>query len=96
MRDGNGKPIGKAVEEFFKAMGMTDKLYETKVLSRWEELMGKAIATRTTNIYIKEKILYIELNSSVMRDELLQHKSVIINKVNGSAQKVLIEDVFFK
>lgn len=96
MRDGNGKPIGKAVEEYFRALGMTDKLYETKVLSRWEELMGKAIATRTTNVYIKEKTLYIELNSSVMRDELLQHKSVIINKVNGSAQKVLIEDVFFK
>lgn len=96
MRDGNGKPIGKAVEEYFRALGMTDKLYETKVLSRWEELMGKVIATRTTNVYIKEKTLYIELNSSVMRDELLQHKSVIINKVNGSAQKVLIEDVFFK
>ena len=96
MRNGDGKPIGKALDEYFRALGMTDKLYETKVLSRWEELMGKAVAARTTKLFIKEKTLVLEINSSVMRDELALHKKIIIEKINGAAQKVLIEDVYFK
>jgi hypothetical protein len=44
---------------------------------------------------IKNKILYITLNSSVMRDELQHGKAIIIQRVNETAGKELINDIWF-
>lgn len=85
-----------ALANYFKAIGLTDKLAETKVLSKWEELMGEAVAARTKKKYIKDDILFLELNSSVMRDELQQEKDAIIKKINECAGFELIKDLFLK
>ncbi|MDA7803214.1 DUF721 domain-containing protein [Crocinitomix sp.] len=95
-RNQDSIPMKEALDGFFKALGMEDKMNETRVLSKWEELMGDAVAKRTTNKYIREKKLYLEINSSVMRDELQQQKAAIIVKVNACAGKELITDIFLK
>jgi hypothetical protein len=58
-------------------------------------MMGKAIAMRTTKIYIKEGVLHLTISSSVMRDELKFGKQVIIERVNQKAGSKLIRDVWF-
>lgn len=57
--------------------------------------MGRAVFLRTQNIYIKNKILYLELDSSVMQDELQHGKTVIIQRVNETAGSEIITDVWF-
>eukprot|EP01041_Mallomonas_annulata_P037160 gene37160-60406_t len=58
-------------------------------------MMGKAVSMRTKNIYIRNKTMYLELDSSVMRDELLNGKSVIIQRVNEVAGFEMINDIWF-
>jgi hypothetical protein len=50
---------------------------------------------RTTDLHIINHILYVTLNSSVMRDELQAGKQVIINRVNEKAGRPYIVDVWF-
>lgn len=95
-RNQNGIPIKEAIDAYFKAMGMEDKMHETRVLSQWAELMGDAVAKRTESLVIRDRILYVEVNSSVMRDELQQTKTSIIKKINEAAGTELIEDIFLK
>lgn len=95
-RNQNGIPIKEAIEGYFKALGMEDKMHETRVLSQWAELMGEAVAKRTEALSIRQHVLYIDLNSSVMRDELHQSKTEIIAKINGAAGMELIKDIFLK
>lgn len=95
-RNQNGIPMKEALEGFYKAMGIDDKMHETRVLSQWEELMGKAIAARTERKYIKDKVLYLHINSSVMRNELVQQKEEIVQKINALAGCELITSVFLK
>ncbi|WP_027421219.1 DUF721 domain-containing protein [Crocinitomix catalasitica] len=92
----DGKPLKDVLDGFFKSMGMEDKMIETKALSQWTELMGEAVGKRTLNLFIKNRVLILELNSSVIRDELMHSKSNIIDKFNQMAGKDLIEDIFFK
>jgi len=75
---------------------MEGKMNETRVLSLWAELMGDAVAKRTESLVIRNQILYIEVNSSVMRDELQQSKTKIINKINTAAGTEIIHDIFLK
>jgi len=95
-RSSEFKPLGDLVDRLMKAYQLDDKLAEIDVLSKWEEMMGKAVALRTRNIYIKDKVLILEIDSSVMREELMFGKKVIIQRINEVSGKELITDVYFK
>lgn len=87
--------LGDAIDRLMKAYRLDGKLKEIEVLGKWEEMMGRAVHLRTKNIYIKNKVLYLELDSSVMRDELMYGKTVIIQRVNETAGFEIINDVWF-
>jgi hypothetical protein len=87
--------IGEAIDRLLKAYRLDDKMVEMNVISAWEELMGKAVAMRTTSLFIHDGVLRVTMNSAVMRDELAAGKQIIILRVNEHAGKELIRDVWF-
>lgn len=91
----NQNTLGEVIDKLMKAYRLDGKLKEIDILSKWEEMMGRAVFLRTTNIYIKNKVLHLSLDSSVMREELLRGKSVIIERVNSTAGYEIIQDVWF-
>jgi len=92
----DGIQMKEALDGYFKALGIDEKVHETRVLSKWEELMGEAVAKRTEKKYIKDKVLHLRINSAVMRDELMRDKSGIIKKVNTAAGCELITDIYLR
>lgn len=94
-RTENSTTLGQAIDKIMKAYRLDGKMKEIEILSKWPELMGVAVANRTENLYIRNNILHLKLDSSVMRDELLNGKSVIIQRVNEAAGFELVKDVWF-
>ncbi|MES2589571.1 MAG: DUF721 domain-containing protein [Bacteroidota bacterium] len=94
-RTENSTTLGDAIDKIMKAYRLDGKIKEIDVLSKWEEMMGRAVFMRTKNISIKNGILHLQLDSSVMRDELLNGKSVIIQRVNQTAGYEMIRDIWF-
>ncbi|MBD3637650.1 MAG: DUF721 domain-containing protein [Crocinitomicaceae bacterium] len=92
--DRDGISMNDAMQHYLKAIGIDQKVHEAAVLARWVELMGEAVAKRTEKKYIKDRILHIELNSSVMRDELMQQRSKIVDKVNKASGIDIVDEVF--
>jgi hypothetical protein len=95
-RSGEAEPMKELIDKLMRAYQLQGKLSEMDVLAKWEEMMGKAVSTRTERIRIQNKILYLKLNSSVMRDELQHGKSIIIQRVNETAGFEIVEDVWFE
>lgn len=83
-----------AMQSYLKALGIDQKMHEASVLAQWGELMGDAVDKRTEKKYIKDRVLYIELNSSVMRDELMYKRTEIIRKVNALSGYDIIDDIY--
>ena len=94
-RTRNQTSLGDAIDKLMRAYGWDGKLKEIDVIAKWEEMMGRAVFLRTKNIYIKNKVLHLEIDSSVMREELLYGKSIIIQRVNETAGFEIITDVWF-
>lgn len=94
-RSSENQEIGKVIDRMLKAYGLDGKMKEMDIVNSWEEMMGKAVANRTEKIYIQNKVLHLKLNSSVMRDELLFGKKVIIERVNQKAGFEIVTDVWF-
>ena len=96
MRRNKTITLAEAINDFVNKMGLNEKLDETSLISSWEEVVGRAISIRTSKIYIKDHILHVHLNSSVVRNELQMLKESLKNKLNEKAGKLIIRDIVFR
>jgi predicted nucleic acid-binding Zn ribbon protein len=96
MRRSKTISLAEAVKDYISEMNLTGKLNEVGVINSWEGIVGKAISSRTTKIYIKDNILYVHLNSSVVRNELLMLRQVLKEKLNEKAGSEVIKDIVLR
>ena len=59
-------------------------------------MMVKTVALRTEKIYIRNRILYIQVTSSVLKNELLMMRQDILNKLNENAGEKLVEQLVIR
>lgn len=91
----NEYKLKDAIDLLLKTYKLDEKLDEKKLISSWNNIMGKMIANHTTDIYIKNKQLIVHLDSAALKNELLLSKSKIITLLNEAAGKEVITDVKF-
>lgn len=96
MRRSKTITIAEAVNDFIREMNIGDKLSEAGVINSWEDTVGKAISSRTTRIYIRDHVLYVHLNSSVVRNELLMLREALRERLNQKAGKLVIKDIVLR
>jgi len=96
MRRSKTISLAEAMEDYIKEMNLGEKLRETGIINSWEEIVGKAISSRTTRLYIRDQILYVYLNSSVVRNELLMLREVLKEKLNQKAGIEVIKDIVLR
>ncbi|MDH5365879.1 MAG: DUF721 domain-containing protein [Cyclobacteriaceae bacterium] len=101
MRKPNGKrkkettSAGDAIRELLDTYRIKSKYSQTEVKTSWEQLMGKAIASRTTKLFFKKNILFVELNSAALKQELNMSKSKVVDILQQKFGKSVVEEVVF-
>ena len=78
-----------------KAYRLEDTYQEKLLISSWPELVGKTIADRTSNVYIKDKKLFVKITSGPVKKELQLNKSKVIALIESQIGKGIVEDVVF-
>jgi predicted nucleic acid-binding Zn ribbon protein len=71
MRRSKTISLAEAMKDYIKEMNLEGKLNEIKIINSWEETVGKAIASKTSKVYIKDQVLYVHLTSSVVRNDIV-------------------------
>lgn len=95
MRKANDKSIKDAIEQMLNVYKIKQKFDETSVIAHWARFVGTPVANRTKKIYVSQKRLFVHIESSVVKNELLMMKEQIITKINEEAGVLLIEDIIF-
>lgn len=88
--------IGDVMKEFIKSSKLETGLDFLNVKETWYKMMGPAIKNYTEQIELKKMTLYVQLNSSVAKQELEFGKSKIIQMLNEELGKDLIKQIVFK
>jgi predicted nucleic acid-binding Zn ribbon protein len=96
MRKSNTQPLGEVLREYVRAMNMDRKLKEVDVVQSWEVLLGKTIAGYTRQVYLSKQILYVEISSSVVKNELVMMREEIRTKLNELAGEEMVLKIVFK
>ena len=92
-RSSNQQSLGEAITEYLARFRLDIKLAEVAAVASWEKLMGTAIAKRTKDISIKNKTLYLKIDSAALKDELFYSKEKIKEIINKEAGQVIVENV---
>lgn len=96
MRSGNTQKLGEIIDEYLRALRLRQRVKEFEVIRYWEEILGKIVAEKTTRIYIKDKVLHVQIQSAVLKHELMMQQDLIIKTLNEKAGEQVIEKIIFR
>ncbi len=89
-RNNDNITIGDALKDFVSKNKLQTGLDKINVRDVWNQQMGPAIEKYTTAIKLEGSTLYVQLSSSVLREELSYGKEKIIKNINEGLGKNLI------
>lgn len=88
-------PLQEAFDELLKAYRLKDKFDERLVIQAWPELMGKTVANRTDSLFVRDKKLFVKINSGPVKKELSMNRSKVLSLIQSQFGKGVIEEVVF-
>lgn len=95
MRKANDKSLKEAIEQMMQVYKIKRKFDETGIIANWSHFVGKAVANRTKELFIHDKKLFLRIESSVIKNELMMMRAQIIEKINEEAKSTIIEEIIF-
>lgn len=95
-RKSNENPVSDVIDLFLRQYGLDSQYKEFRLLQSWKEVMGPMVANRTTNLQIREGIIYLQIDSPVLKNELHFGKKSIIANLNHHAGSEVVKDIVFR
>jgi predicted nucleic acid-binding Zn ribbon protein len=85
--------IGQAIRNLLNSYRLTSKFDETSLINSWERIAGKPIAKRTKKLFIKNKVLFVELDSPSMKHDFSLHKAQVLELFKKEFGSGIITDI---
>ena len=85
----------EAVQDLLNTYRLKDRFDEAQLITSWEKIMGAPIARRTNKIFIKNKVMFIELKSAPLKHELNGSKSKVLALFRAEFGHDIVNEVIF-
>lgn len=95
-RMGEAQKMSAIVLEVLKENDMGRHLLEHRAVDLWRVVTGPTVVGVTRNVYVKDGVMFVELQSSVVRNELLMLKNKILDNINSAVGQDVIQDIVLK
>ena len=96
MRRNDAEQIGEMIRKFFRQNGLESPLNEYRLVQAWKDVVGPVISKYISNLYIKNQILYVHLTSSVLRQELMMGRDILVRNLNERVGAQVIVNIIFR
>ncbi|MBE7175880.1 MAG: DUF721 domain-containing protein [Mucilaginibacter polytrichastri] len=93
MRKSNDQPIGEVLQQLLQTYHLKRKFDEQSIVQAWPELIGKSVAKHTQEILIRDAKLFLKVDSSVVKHQLLMMRGQIVQAINERAGTELVREV---
>jgi predicted nucleic acid-binding Zn ribbon protein len=92
-KKGEFQHIGQAINELLKSYHIKNKFDEANLVTSWERLVGKPVAKRTKKIFIRNRVLFVELDSPGMKHDLNLHKGQLLEVFQKEFGKEMLGEI---
>ncbi len=90
---GDALHIGDAINKLLSSYHIKSKFDAANIIGSWERLVGKPIAKRTKKVFIKNKVLFVQIESPAMRQDISLHKGHILEIFQKEFGKETIQEI---
>jgi hypothetical protein len=96
MRFDTPKPISDSLRKYLDKFPHKKKLRQGMVLSVWEEVVGKRIASQVTDIHFESGKLVIKVSNQVWRHEIHANRFSIAKRLNAKVKAQVVGDIIVR
>ena len=86
-------PLGEAIREMLKKYKIQDKFDEQSLIDNWPLIVGKSAAEKTRRIFIRNHVLFAEISSPSLKQELSLSKEAIMLRINTDYPAAQIREI---
>lgn len=90
------QPISEVLKQIMQNNRLQDGMDKMDVREAWKNLMGNGVNNYTREIMLKNTTLYVELTSSVLREELSLGKAKIVKMINDELRREVVKDIVLR
>ena len=95
-RISNKSSIAEVLQQIIQVNKLQPGIDQIAVKEAWVSLMGNGVNSYTKNVVLKGNVLYVELTSAVLREELSHGKSKIVKMINEELRRDIIKEVVLR
>jgi len=93
MKEDPIKSFRRAFQHFLKEENLECTFKQKQLIANWEQIMGKTIASRTSGLFFKDKILFIRITSAPLKQEMRAAKPQILKRIEKELGRGEVIDV---
>jgi predicted nucleic acid-binding Zn ribbon protein len=96
MRKREAQSLSEILGESLKNLQIDGKINETRILDAWSEVVGPVISAHTINKYVSRRVLYVQMDTPIIRSELQMMRQNLVERLNKAAGADTIRDIIFR
>lgn len=95
MRRNKAESIGELLRRYLRQEGLETPLNERRVVAAWPEVAGRMAASRTGEVFVRNGVLYVQLNSPALKANLMMAREQLVRRLNESVGAQVVERIVF-
>ena len=92
----NTELLGDVIRQVLKEQKLDKPLNEKRLIDAWPVVLGQNIVQYTSELQIKNRVLYVSMSSSVLRHDLFLSRIEIKNSLNRQVGADVINEIIFR
>lgn len=96
MRRTEPRLAGAIFDELFRSPDIAAKIAEGCLPDTWREVVGEQIASQTTQIRLQRGTMYVHVQSSVLRSELMLRRAALRDAVNARSRVPIVKNLIIR
>lgn len=93
MRKSDTVSLKDALSELLNTYRLNSRFTQTHLKSNWEEIAGKAVAKRTSDIFFKKEIMFIKVSSAPLKQEMNYAKPALLARIQERYGKDMVHEI---
>ena len=82
MKRQNTQSIDSVMKQMFQDPQFSEGMGNARVVELWPEVAGETVKERTTQLYVKNRKLYVRVSSPALKSNLQMQLSQLTEKLN--------------
>jgi predicted nucleic acid-binding Zn ribbon protein len=88
--------ISDLLKDFINKNRLNNGIDKSRIPEIWNSVCGKYIAESTKSVKVENSKLFVKIQSSILRNEVILIKSELVRRINHELGKQFINDIIVR